>query len=44
MTWNYNYGTFSEVIGDGSYFSARKLLENPDLVSNDDYIAFASAL
>lgn len=44
MTWNSNYGAFSEVIGDGSYLSAWKLIENPDLVSTDAYTAFSSAL
>lgn len=40
LSWNYNYGQFSEFL-----FGAKdKLLQEPELVSNDAVLAFASAL
>ena len=40
LTWNYNYGQFSEAW----YGNKDKLLEHPDLLSKDPLLSFASAL
>lgn len=44
MHWNQDYGKFSNVMGESSYNSKLRFLENPDLVHEDGYLAFASAL
>jgi hypothetical protein len=44
MSWNYNYGAFSEVIHDGAYDSKMTLLKNPKTMETDAYTMFASAL
>lgn len=45
LSWNYNYGAFSEVISpDSGYRSFMYLLEDPDLVHTDAFTVFASAL
>jgi hypothetical protein len=40
LTWNYNYGQFSEAW----YGTKDSLLEHPDLLSKDPLLSFASAL
>jgi hypothetical protein len=40
LTWNYNYGQFSEAW----YGNKDSLLEHPDLLSKDPLLSFASAL
>ena len=40
LSWNYNYGPFSQVMTGDSM----TLLANPDLVQTNGYTAFASAL
>lgn len=42
-SWDYNYGRLSTVLYEG-YHSADVLLEDPDRVADDSYVAFASAL
>jgi hypothetical protein len=44
LSWNYNYGAFSEVLVESSYNSRMYLLENPDLVHTDAFTVFTSAL
>jgi hypothetical protein len=40
MAWNYNFGSFSEnIFGD-----EKLLLENPERVAQEPWLAFASAL
>lgn len=40
MTYSYNYGPFSEII----FGDVTVLLNNPDLVATDPFLAFASAI
>jgi hypothetical protein len=40
LSWNYNYGLFSEAW----FGNKQKLLINPDIVANDSLVAFASAI
>lgn len=44
LAHGYNYGRFSNVFYDGGYDSKMHLLENPDLVHEDAYTVFSSAL
>lgn len=44
MSWNYNYGAFSEVLVESKYDSVMYLLENPDQVHTDAFTVFTSAL
>jgi len=44
LSWNYNYGAFSEVLVESSYNSKMYLLENPDQVHEDPFTVFLSAL
>jgi chitodextrinase len=45
LSWNYNYGAFSEVISpDSGYRSFMYLLDDPDMVHTDAFTVFASAL
>ena len=44
LSWNYNYGAFSEVLVESTYNSSMYLLENPDLVHTDSFTVFTSAL
>jgi hypothetical protein len=44
LSWNYNYGAFSEVLVESSYNSRMYLLENPDQVHTDSFTVFTSAL
>jgi hypothetical protein len=44
MSWNYNYGAFSEVLNDNEYDGKMTLLKNPETMETDSYTMFASAL
>ena len=44
LSWNYNYGQFSNIFVEGRYDSKMALLVNPDLVHTDGYTAFAAGL
>lgn len=44
LAWNYNYGRFSNIFNEGAYDSKMALLENPDLVHQDAFTVFSSAL
>jgi len=44
LSWNYNYGSFSNILVESEYNSKMYLLKNPDLVVEDGYVAFSSAL
>jgi hypothetical protein len=44
LSWNYNYGAFSEVLVESKYDSVMYLLENPDQVHTDAFTVFTSAL
>jgi hypothetical protein len=44
LSWNYNYGAFSEVLVESVYDSRMYLLNNPDLVHTDAFTVFTSAL
>lgn len=44
LSWNYNYGAFSQAFRESEYNSKMYLLDNPDEVVTDGYTAFASAL
>ena len=38
LSWNYNFGEFSETIGTSKYDSKMTLLENPGRVENDSVL------
>jgi len=44
LHWNQEYGQFSTVMGTSTYNSKLTFLEDPNLVHEDGYLAFASAL
>lgn len=44
LSWNYNYGQFSNVFAPSSYNSKMYLLENPELVHQDGYLAMAAGI
>lgn len=45
LSWNYNYGAFSNVFNVPKVYNSRMLLlENPDLVAEDGYTAFAAGI
>jgi len=44
LSWNTNYGPFSNVIYNTEYDGKMELLEDPDLVYKDDFTAFSSAI
>jgi len=43
LSWNYNYGAFSEVLIENQYDSRMYLLEDPDYILSDDYLMYFSA-
>ena len=43
MTGSYNYGQFGDSFGPIIYEQTR-FLDNPDLIKEDSYIAFASGI
>lgn len=44
LSWNYNYGQFSNVFGVSSYNSKMELLKDPDSVAREGYIAMAAGI
>jgi len=44
LSWNYNYGAFSNILVESEYNSKMYLLNDPDAVVQDGYVAFASAM
>jgi len=45
LSWNYNYGQFSNVITSPSAYNSKlHLLQNPDLVHEDGYLAMAAGI
>jgi hypothetical protein len=44
ISWNYNYGAFSEILKEGDYDANVYLLKNPDAVLDDSETLFFSAL
>jgi len=44
LSWNYNYGPFSKALVESSYDGHMYLLNNPDVVHEDAYTVFTSAL
>ena len=44
LSWNYNYGRFSTVFAPSSYSNKMYLLENPDLVLEDGFLAMATGI
>jgi len=44
LSWNYNYGAFSNILVESEYNSKMYLLNDPDKVVKDGYVAFSSAL
>ncbi len=44
LSWNYNYGQFSNIFIESRYDSKMALLEDPDQVAQDGYTAMAAGL
>ena len=44
LSYNYNYGQFSNIFAPSSYNSKLYLLENPDLLHEDGYLAMAAGI
>ena len=44
LSWNYNYGQFSTVAFNGGYDDKETLLNDPDEVATDGFLAFSSAM
>ena len=44
LSWNYNYGQFSNVYSTSTYDSKLELLNNPEKVSNDGAVAMQAGL
>ena len=44
LSYNYNYGAFSKVFEESTYNNKMELLDNPDKLTEDDYIAFSAGL
>jgi len=44
LSWNYNYGAFSEVLYENEYLSRMHLLKEPDLVFAESTTAWFAAL
>lgn len=44
LSWNYNYGMFSNIFVESRYDSKMELLEHPEYVHQDGYTAFAAGL
>ena len=44
LSWNYNYGQFSNIFAPSAYDSKMYLLNNPDLVHEDGFLAMASGI
>ena len=44
LSWNYNYGMFSNIFSTSSYNSKMVLLKNPELLQTDGFAAMAAGL
>ena len=44
LSWNYNYGQFSNIFGVSTYNSKMTLLKDPDMVAREGNVAMAAAL
>jgi len=44
LSWNYNYGQFSNVFSTSTYNGKLELLKSPGLVAADGYVAMAAGL
>ena len=44
LSYNYNYGRFSNIFAPSSYNSKNYLLENPHLVATDGFLAMAAGI
>jgi len=44
LSWNYNYGQFSNIFSTNGYNSKMELLEDPGKVSADGYVAMAAGI
>ena len=44
LEWNYNYGAFSDIAFFGGLYDKITLLETPNNIAKDGFLAFASAL
>ena len=44
LSWNYNYGAFSNIFTESKYDSKMYLLENPEEAASSGYTAFSAAL
>lgn len=44
LSWNYNYGRFSNIFAPSNYNSKMYLLENPELVHQDSFLTFAAGI
>ena len=44
LSWNYNYGQFSNIFGISEYNSKLKLLKDPDMVAREGYVAMAAGI
>jgi len=44
LSWNYNYGRFSNIFAPSAYDAMNYLLAQPELVQEDSYLAFAAGI
>ena len=44
LSYNYNYGRFSNIFAPSSYNSKMFLLENPNLLAEDGFLAMAAGI
>lgn len=44
LSWNYNYGQFSNVFAVSSYNGKMELLKDPDRVAREGYVAMAAGI
>jgi hypothetical protein len=44
LSWNYNYGQFSNIFAPSTYNGKMELLKDPDRVAREGYIAMAAAI
>ena len=44
LSWNYNYGQFSNVFAPSSYNSKLYLLDQPEIVAQDGFLAMAAGI
>ena len=44
LSWNYNYGMFSNIFGSSTYDGKLRLLKDPDMVAREGNVAMAAAL